>query len=146
MLQQLEAHGLVLNNEKCVSSAAQVDYLGHVVDASWVLPLTAPGAAISDFFPPSTRGELQCFIGIVNYYCRFLPQVASTLKQLTDATRGPGSRSTQVQWSQQLDESFKKAKAALSHVAALAHPLPAAELSIAVDVGGVLQQRVQGAW
>ena len=146
MLQQLEAHGLVLNNEKCVSSAAQVDYLGHVVDASWVLPLTAPGAAISDFFPPSTRGELQCFIGIENYYCRFLPQVASTLKQLTDATRGPGSRSTQVQWSQQLDESFKKAKAALSHVAALAHPLPAAELSIAVDVGGVLQQRVQGAW
>ena len=39
----------------------------------------------------------------------------------------------------------------MSSVAALAHPLPAAELSLAVDasdhhVGGVLQQSVGGAW
>ena len=61
MLQQLEAHGLVLNNEKCVSSAAQVDYLGHVVDASWVRPLSAPGAAISDFFPPFNTGRAPVF-------------------------------------------------------------------------------------
>ena len=132
MLQQQEAHGLVLNNEKFVSSAAQVDYLGHVVDASWVRPLTAPGAAISDFFPPSTRGELQCFIGIVNYYCRFLPQVASTLKQLTDATRGPGSRSTQVQWSQHIETAFQKAKMTLSDIAVLAYLLPHTLLSPAV--------------
>ena len=88
---------------------------------------------------------------MVNYYHRFLLQAASTLKLLTDATCGPGSCSTRVKWSQQLDKLFKKAKTALSDVAALAHPLPGAELSIAVEasnhhVGGVLQQGVKGAW
>ena len=52
MLQQLEAHGLVLNKEKCVFSVAQVDYLGHVVDARGVRPLPACVAAIFDFPPP----------------------------------------------------------------------------------------------
>ena len=51
MLQQLEAHGLVLNKEKCVFSAAQVDYLGHMVDASGLRPLPAHVAAISEFLP-----------------------------------------------------------------------------------------------
>ena len=100
------------------------------------------------FPPPSTRGEFQRFLGMVNYYHRFLLQAASTLKPLTDATCGPGS--FRVKWSQQLDKLFKKAKTALSDVAALAHSLPEAELSIAIDdsdhhVEGVLQQQVQGA-
>ena len=51
VLQQLEAHGLVLNKEKCVFSAAQVDYLGHMVDASSLRPLPAHVAAISEFLP-----------------------------------------------------------------------------------------------
>ena len=61
----------------------------------------------------STLGEHQRFLGMVNYYRSFLPQAASTLKLLTDATCGPGSRSTRVQWTQQLDKLFKNAKAAL---------------------------------
>ena len=51
VLQQLEAHGLVLNKEKCVFSAAQVDYLGHMVDASSLRPLPAHVAAVSEFLP-----------------------------------------------------------------------------------------------
>ena len=51
VLQQLEAHGLILNKEKCVFSAAQVDYLGHMVDASGLRPLPAHVAAISEFLP-----------------------------------------------------------------------------------------------
>ena len=36
VLQCLEEHGLVLNKEKCTFSTSQVDYLGHVVDATGV--------------------------------------------------------------------------------------------------------------
>ena len=61
MLQQLETHGLVLNKEKCVFSAAQGDYLGHAVDASGVRLLPARVAAISDFSPPFDTGRAPAF-------------------------------------------------------------------------------------
>ena len=123
VLQHLEEHGLVLNKEKCTFSASQVDYLGHVVDATGVRPLPARVAAISDFPPLSTKRELQRFLGMVNYYCRFISRAASILKPLTDATHGPGGCNTLVEWTQQLNSAFKQAKTALSDVAALAHPL-----------------------
>ena len=66
VLQCLEEHGLVLNKEKCTFRASQVDYLGYVVDATDVQPIPARLAAISDFPPPSTKGELQRFLGMVN--------------------------------------------------------------------------------
>ena len=110
VLQCLEEHGLVLNKEKCTFSASHVDYLGHVVDATSVKPLQACVAAISDFPPPSTKGELQRFLGMVNYYHRFISRAASILKPLTDTTRGPGGRNTPVEWTQQLNSAFKQAR------------------------------------
>ena len=58
VIQRLEEPGLVLNKEKCTLSGSQVDYLGHVVDATSVQPLPACVSAISDFPPPSSKGEL----------------------------------------------------------------------------------------
>ena len=77
---------VVLNKEKCTFSASQVDYLGHVVDATGVRPLLACVSAISDFLPPSSKGELHRFLGMVNYYCCFISRATSILKLLTDAT------------------------------------------------------------
>ena len=65
VLQRLEEHGLVLNKEKCIFSASQVDYLGHMVDATGVRLLLTP--AISDFPPPSSKGDLQRLLGIGNF-------------------------------------------------------------------------------
>ena len=118
VLQRLEEHGLVLNKEKCTLSVSQADYLGHVVDATGWRLLPARVLAISDFPLPSTKGELQRFLGMVNYYLRFISRAASILKPLTDTTRGPGGRNMPVEWTQKLNSAFKQAKAALSSVAA----------------------------
>ena len=47
---------------------------------------------------PTTKGELQCFLGMINYYRRFLSGAASILKLITDDTRGAGSRQTSLCW------------------------------------------------
>jgi len=39
VISRLEAHGLVLNREKCVLAVKEVEYLGHVVSVSRVRPL-----------------------------------------------------------------------------------------------------------
>ena len=151
VLQRLEEHGLVLNKEKCVFGASSVDYLGHVVSAEGIQPLQARVAAIQDFPPPTTRGELQRFLGMINYYRRFIRGAAGILKPLTDATRGPGGQSTPLTMVADMHEAFISAKSALVGAALLTHPRAESEVSLAVDasdrhVGGVLQQWEEGAW
>ena len=151
VLQHLKSSGLVLNQEKCVFTASQVEYLGHLVDASGIRPLPARVAAIAQFPSPTTRAELQRFLGMVNYYRRFLKSAAPVLKPLTDATRGPGGRNTKIPWSAEMATAFGAAKTALANAAVLVHPSHTADISLAVDasdshVGGVLQQLIGDTW
>ena len=53
---------------------------------------------LRSFPQPTTKGELQCFLGMINYYRRFLSGAASILKLITDDTRGAGSRQTSLCW------------------------------------------------
>ncbi len=56
--------------------------------AAGVLPLPSHVAAIQDFPRPTIIKKLQAFLGIVNFYRRFLPSIACTLRPLTDTLRG----------------------------------------------------------
>ena len=67
VLQRLKKFGLVLNHEKCVFNASQVEFLGHMVDATGIRPLPAHVLVINSFPQPTTKGELQCFLGMINY-------------------------------------------------------------------------------
>jgi hypothetical protein len=85
---RLRQHGLVINAEKCVLGAPSIDFLGHRVTAGGVTSLPTYVSAVLDFPRPNTVKELQRFLGLLNFYRRFLPAVASTLQPLTDALRG----------------------------------------------------------
>jgi len=96
VLRRLDQYGLVLNKEKCVFYADSVEYLGHRVSADGILPIAERVRAITAFSRPTVKGELQRFLGMVNYYRRFIRGAASILKPLTDATRGQGGSRTPV--------------------------------------------------
>ena len=151
VLDRLKKHGLVINREKCVFSARQVEYLGHLVTEEGLQPLPARVEAIAAFPPPTTRAELQGFLGMVNFYRRFIRGAASILRPLTEATKGGGGRSAPVTMTPEMSAAFQAAKAALADAALLAHPKERVELSLAVDasdhhVGAVLQQKEGGSW
>jgi len=147
VLTRLQQHGLVLNAEKCVLGVEQVDYLGHRVTATGISPLPDRVAAIKKFPRPATVKGLQTYLGMVNFYRRFLRSAAQVLKPLTDAL--VGKPAGQLDWSEEMVAAFEASKAAMCTAAELAHPVEGAELSLAVDasgthVGAVLQQRVGG--
>jgi hypothetical protein len=92
------------------------------------------------------RRQLQAFLGIINFYCRFVPAAASVLLLLTEFLKGGKAGSAQVEWSPAMRAAFNKAKEAVAAATLLAHPVAGAELALAVDasdvhVGAVLQQR-----
>ncbi len=61
------------------------EFLGHQVLAQGAKPLSSYVEAVEKRPPPTTTKELQVFLGLVNFYRRFIPRVASILKPLTDA-------------------------------------------------------------
>jgi hypothetical protein len=85
---------------------------------------------------------------MMNFYRRFLPGIAGTLRSLTDALLGNPKA---LPWKPDMETAFADAKATLVAGVPLAHPLPGAVLALATDasdthVRAVLQQQVGRHW
>ncbi len=102
VLEKLQQFGLVLNAGKCVFAQPSVEYLGHVVSAEGARPLPVNVEAILARPRPSTVKDLQGFLGMVNFYRRFMPRAAATLLPLTDALRGNRKASEAITWTPEM--------------------------------------------
>jgi hypothetical protein len=142
------ANSLALNLEKCVFAVSKLDFLGYGISADGVAPLRDNVQVILDFPKPTDCKAMQRFLGMINFYRRFLPGVAGTLHPLTAALSGNPKT---LPWTPDMETAFAGAKAALVAAVPLAHPLPGAVLALATDasdthVGAVLQQQVGQHW
>jgi len=144
LFRRLEKHGLVLNESKCEIGRKSLEYLGHMISESGIRPVESKVEAIKKFPQPQSVSSLQTFLGMVNFYRRFLKGAAGILKPLTDVLKG--GKKGKLEWSKEMEDAFSSIKKALSEAAELAHPVVEAELRLAVDasnthVGAVLEQK-----
>lgn len=148
----LRANGLTVNEEKCNFAQKQVQFLGHIIDKDTIRPLPQRVAAIDQYTRPKTRQELRRFLGMINFYHRFLPNAAE--KQLPlQQLLGPCVKNdkTLIDWSEDTIACFEGNKTMLRDAALLAHPAPNAKLAIMADasdfgIGASIQQSVSGSW
>ena len=143
----LSQHGLVVNLDKCELGVTQLDFLGHKVSAAGIRPMEKRVDAILEFPAPSDKAGLQRFLGMVNYYHRFLPGIASRLIPLHAAVAFKGKTKNELVWSEECRAAFDLAKKALAEAVLLQHPNEKAPLRVTVDasdiaVGAQLEQRV----
>ena len=146
VFRRLRAASLVINREKCEFAVPEVQFLGHHVTAEGIQPLQEKVTAVKEHPKPKTVKQLQAFLGVVNFYRRFVPAAAKILRPLTDSLRGSPKATAAVDWSADMERAFADAKAALCKAALLAHPQQGWELAVMVDasadhVGAALQQR-----
>jgi transposase InsO family protein len=149
VLHRLQDNGLVINAEKCVWGQSQIEFLGHSISAAGVAPLQSRVAAIQKFPPPATVQQLQAFLGLFNFYRRFVPAAAAVVRPLTDALRGSPAAKKAIEWQPAMRAAFEGAKAALAATTLLEHPAAGAEISLVTDasathIGAALQQRRRG--
>ena len=104
--------------------------------------------AITAFPLPKTKKQLQSFLGMVNFYHRFLPHIAEVLVPLHACVVACGNAKLipEELWSSECLNSFNRAKSALGSAVLLRHPSAKAETRITVDalqtaLGGCLEQR-----
>jgi Reverse transcriptase (RNA-dependent DNA polymerase) len=70
--QRLRDEKLLCKRSKCHFSQQQVKFLGHVVSDKGISMQQDKVGAVRDWPTPSTKVELQTFLGLANYYRRFI--------------------------------------------------------------------------
>jgi hypothetical protein len=97
-------------------------------------------AAIQDWPTPSCKLKLQAFLGLANYYRRFIANFSAVVAPLTDATRG---EKKDFDWGSRQDVALAKIKEAFTTAPVLRLPDPSKPFLVTTDasdfgIGGVL--------
>jgi hypothetical protein len=87
VLSVLQDNGLVVNAEKCTFGQPSMEFLGHSIGPAGIRPLPSHVQAIANFPRPVTVRNLQAFLGLFNFYRRFVPAAARLILPLTRALR-----------------------------------------------------------
>ena len=126
----------------------ELDFLGHHIG---ITPLPEKVQAVRDFPEPQTQRQLRQFIGLVNFYHRFLPHCANLMQPLHALLIASKPKSQPINWNDDALAAFNATKEALANASLLYYPAAAAPTCLVTDasntaVGAVLQQYVNGAW
>ena len=129
------------------------------VSAAGISPLPSAVDAIVNFVRPEKQKALRRYLGMINYYHRFIPHCADTLtplnQLLTAANEGHTRLSPKsnfdLKWNKSVNSAFIESKQILANATLLVHPDHTAPLNITCDasdfaVGGVLQQYIDNVW
>ncbi len=151
VLERLSSHGVVINPNKCVFGASEICFLGHCINQHGISPLLDKVRVIRDFPLPKSDQQLRQFMGLVNFYHRFLPHGAELMHPLHELLPNRKSTSATLNWSEDAIAAFNATKDALANATLLSYPRPDAPTSVMTDasdlaVGAVLQQYSNGTW
>ena len=131
---RLRSANFKVKPNKCSFLMRRVQYLGYIVEDGKLSPNPTKISAIKEFPLPQSTKELQRFLGLCNYFGRFVKNFAELASPLTSLQNSP-AKSFKQNWNKSSDElfqSFEKLKKVLSNDILL--KLPDLERSYSLDV------------
>uniref|UniRef100_A0A8C5Q3F0 Gypsy retrotransposon integrase-like protein 1 n=1 Tax=Leptobrachium leishanense TaxID=445787 RepID=A0A8C5Q3F0_9ANUR len=143
VLQRFREAGLKLKREKCRIGVESTDFLGFRIDAAGIHPSEVKLQTIQQAPTPKSKGELQAFLGLLNFYHSFLPHkaaLAEPLHRLLD-------KQAPWVWSSTQNKAFSAVKSLLSSDSVLVHFNETLPVTLACDaspygIGAVLSHRM----
>ena len=142
VLTVLKNAGVKINAQKSTFFTNEVHYLGYVFSSNGVYPSKDKIRAITDCPPPADLKQLQAFIGLANFYRRFIPNFSDLLSPLYKLLK----KGTKFHWSHEQQNSFDAVKEILIKDVTLKYFNPNIETLLETDSSGygvaaVLMQR-----
>lgn len=153
VFERLCKHGLVINLDKSFFAQNEVVFLGTSVGSEGLKPSNERVQAILEFTLPKTVMSLRRFLGMVNFYRRFLPGAAAVQAPLHRFIAGKKRKNdtSTIPWTPDEIRAFDECKTQVARATLLAFPSSKVQLSLAVDasdlgIGAVIQQGSDSLW
>ena len=137
----LRKEKLYASFKKCEFWRTQVHFVGHVVTRAGLYPTEDKLLAIKNWPAPTDVKGVQSFLGLVNYYRKFLPNIAKTVQPLTNLTK----KHVTFRWTILEQAAFDQIKQCIASAPVLIIPDYAKPFVIHTDasdiaIGAVLMQ------
>ena len=118
-----------LKRSKCEFMLPAVEYLGHKISDKELQPTEGKIRAIVEAPAPQNVSELKAFLGMLNYYAKFLPNISSRLAPLYKLLQ----KAVTWSWETKQQKAFMEAKGALMSAKVLTHYDPTKPLRLSCD-------------
>ncbi|UYV75014.1 hypothetical protein LAZ67_12002096, partial [Cordylochernes scorpioides] len=143
VFEKLLEYNIKLKFKKCSFAQSEVKYLGHIIGHNKVKPDPVKIKAVQDFPQPTTVKGIRRFIGLANFYRKFIPRFAEIATPLTNLTQ----KNKLFSWTPQVDKSFIELKAALTSEPILTIYNPEVPCKLytdasAIGIAGILSQEI----
>lgn len=133
VLSRLREHRLYAKAKKCEFNMKELPFLGHIVGRDGIKVDPRKTAAIQAWPVPKGQSEVRSFLGLANYFRRFLDRYAIKVAPLTDLL----GQKVAWDWNEKCQEAFEWVKHALSTAPVLKLPEPDKPFTVVTDASEV---------
>ena len=139
VLSRLQEKGLRVQRDKCEFFKDSISYLGYVIDSKGLHAAQDKVEAIKNAPEPIDKSQVQSFLGLVNYYGKFIPNMATICHPLYQLLKAD----VHFQFDGRCKRAFKEIKDSLTGAEILVHYNPESPVKLSCDassygVGAVL--------
>lgn len=114
----LRKHKLYVKMSKCAFGQTSLPFLGHLVGKDGISVDPSKVEAVKDWPTPANCHDIRCFLGLANYYRRFVKSFSHIASPLTNLL----GKKTTFQWTSTEQQAFDKLKDSLTSTPILAAP------------------------
>ncbi|XP_045448702.1 uncharacterized protein K02A2.6-like [Melitaea cinxia] len=132
VLQILKGNGLKIKKQKCDFLCEEVKYLGFIVSSEGVRVDSEKIKPILEISPPCNVSELKSFLGMVNFYGKFIKNLSGTLFPLYELLK----KGKHWSWGAEQDVAFKTVKRLLVSPEILVHYDESKPVVVTCDASG----------
>ncbi|KAJ9520936.1 hypothetical protein QJQ45_014130 [Haematococcus lacustris] len=138
VLSLLRQHKLYAKLSKCEFGRSQTEFLGHIITSTGIACDPSKLAAINSWPVPTTVHDVRSFLGLANYYRRFVNNFSSIAAPLTALTQADGhDKQGKVTWTSTQQSAFDALKQALTSAPILIAPDPTQPYTLRCDASGI---------
>ena len=148
VLKRLKENDLFIKPKKCKWKVREIEFLGVVIGPRGVEMQKEKVERVLNWLAPRNIKEVQKFLGLVNYYRRFIKDFAKIATPLYILVR----KKQKWKWKKEQEEVFRKLKAMFTTEPVLAIPDIDRKMRVEADAsdyttGGVLSTKYEdGKW
>jgi len=141
VLQKLIENNLYVKLSKCEFDQEKVEFLGYVLSGKGISTDPKKIAAIKEWPVPKNIKDVQRFVGLCNYYRRFVKNFSNIAKPLHNLTKN----NVKFIWDNKCEQAFNELKTRLTTAPILRFPDPQKQFIVECDasnfaIGAVLSQ------